>query len=268
MEEDIELEKSYTPTQAMVNNAKRGLAARQKAPKSQKGGFDAKEAKAAGVGSGVARARDVINGNLSLESVKRMYSFLSRAKTYYKPNERTASGNLTPGTQAYLLWSGSAGLSWARNILRQEGILKSVEKSLQQEYEDSVPVVKAVNDEKRIATFVVLEPQYEDDMTSDLHSDWYDEDTVFEAMMNFNRYCKKASLFHMIETDSVEFLESFTTKTDMVLGGRFIKKGTWLATIYCPPGNPTSNYVWNGIKDGTFTGLSIQCLASVEKLEE
>jgi hypothetical protein len=46
-----------------------------------------------------------------METVQRTYSFLSRAKTYYKP------GKNTPGTQAYLLWGGPAGLAWAKRIL-------------------------------------------------------------------------------------------------------------------------------------------------------
>jgi hypothetical protein len=51
---------------------------------------------------------------VSLDVVKRTFSFLSRAKTYYKP------GVNTPGTQAYLLWGGPAALVWARNILQKE----------------------------------------------------------------------------------------------------------------------------------------------------
>jgi hypothetical protein len=48
-----------------------------------------------------------------MATVKRTFSFLSRAKAYYKP------GQNTPGTQAYLGWGGNAGLSWARNILKK-----------------------------------------------------------------------------------------------------------------------------------------------------
>ena len=130
-----------------------------------------------------------------------------------------------------------------------------------------VQITKATDDEKRVATFVVLEPQYEDGLTSDLHSDWYSESDVFDAMLNFNRFCYKASLFHLIETEAVEFVESYCTKVDCILGDRYIRKGTWLASIYCPPGNEVSDSVWNGIKNGTFTGLSIQCMATVEEID-
>ena len=90
------------PTKAMQQAAKRGLNLRAKSTPSNRGGTDV----------GLARARDFAAGrNVSLETVKRTYSFLSRAKTYYRP------GQNTPGTQAYLLWGGPAGLSWARRIL-------------------------------------------------------------------------------------------------------------------------------------------------------
>jgi hypothetical protein len=50
------------PTKAAVTAANKGLEARKKAPKSKKGGLDTQQAKAEGVGSGVARARDIIAG--------------------------------------------------------------------------------------------------------------------------------------------------------------------------------------------------------------
>jgi hypothetical protein len=265
--------KSYKPTQAMINNAKRGLALREKYGR---GGLDASQAKSEGVGSGVARARDIINGNLTLDTVKRMYSFFSRHEKNYDPKKKMPDGGPTAGTVAYLLWSGSAGFAWARSILKKEGIVKSYNKDitdLELNTEDDLPgvklpITKALDEELRVATFVVLEPQYENMMTSDLHRDWYSEEEIFKAMMNFNQFCMKASLFHMMDTNAVNFVESYCTKADMILNERYIKKGTWLASIYCPPDNETSELIWQGIKDGTFTGLSIQCMAEVETIDE
>lgn len=95
---------TYKPTVAMAANARRALKLRMASPRSRQGG----------TGVGLARARQFVNREqVSLETVKRTYSFLSRAATYYKPGENT------PGTQAYLLWGGPAGLVWARAILKQ-----------------------------------------------------------------------------------------------------------------------------------------------------
>jgi len=93
---------TYRPTRAMEKAAKRGLKMREESSQSNRGG----------TAVGLARARQFSNREqVSLDVVKRTFSFLSRAKVYYKPGENT------PGTQAYLLWGGPAGLSWARNIL-------------------------------------------------------------------------------------------------------------------------------------------------------
>lgn len=93
---------TYKPTQAMADAAVRGLKLRMASSPSRRGG----------TAVGMARARQFSQReNVSLDVVKRTYSFLSRAAVYYKPSENT------PGTQAYLLWGGPAGLTWARNIL-------------------------------------------------------------------------------------------------------------------------------------------------------
>ena len=97
---------TFRATDAMAAAARRGMRLRMAAPQSRQGG----------TAVGVARARQFINQTeVSLDTVKRTYSFLSRAATYYKP------GQNTPGTQAYLLWGGPAGLVWARKILKQQG---------------------------------------------------------------------------------------------------------------------------------------------------
>ena len=260
-QQEVNKAKSYTPTEAMRNNAKRGLAAREKAPKSQKGGFDAKEAKAAGVGSGVARARDIINGDLSLQTVKRIYSFLSRAETYYKPSERTASGNLTPGTQAFLQWGGKAGLAWSRNILRQEGIIKSVTPMSNEEIAEELgmQITKATNQDKMQATFVVLVPD-----EVDLHGDTISEEEVEKACFNFNKSVTAGpNLFHMTSTDTFEFLQNYIAPTDFMLDDKLIKKGTWLCTIQCK-----DTKLWELIKSGEICSVSIGALGRKHPIEE
>ena len=126
-------------------------------------------------------------------------------------------------------------------------------------------ISKSAN-EQRLATFIVLEPQEVDGTTSDLHLDWYDAETVEKSCHSFNRYCMKANLWHMQDTDGVEFIESYCTKADMLLNNKQIKKGTWLATIHVKD-QPEYDFIWEGIKDGTFDGLSIQCMAVTETIE-
>ena len=99
---------SYRPTEAMANNAKRGLKMREESTPSNQGGTQV----------GLQRANQFAKReSVSLETVQRTYSFLSRARVYYKPGENTK------GTQAYLMWGGPAALTWARNILKGEGVI-------------------------------------------------------------------------------------------------------------------------------------------------
>jgi len=261
--ENINKSKSYAPTEAMKNNAKRGLALREKY---NRGGLDSSQAKEEGVGSGVARARDIINGNLSLDTVKRMHNFFNRHEANYDPGKKESDGGPTAGTIAWLIWGGSAGRAWSRKILKEEGILKSFRRDIREDElstEDNIPkeslqITKAYNEELKQATFVVMVPD-----EVDLHGDVTTEEEVRKACHNFNKFCMKANLFHMVETDSFEFAESYIAPADFVLGDKFVKKGTWLCTLQVHDDN-----LWSLIKSGEINGVSIGALAKVEYLEE
>ena len=128
------------------------------------------------------------------------------------------------------------------------------------------PIVKSLNEEKRLATFLVLEPQDDDLTTTDLHGDWYDADTVEDACHSFNRFCRKANLFHLVDTTSFEFVESYITEAEITIGEEVIKKGSWLAKIYVTK-SESGNLVWESIKSGEFNGLSVQCEGFVSDIE-
>ena len=69
---------------------------------------------------GKVRAQQLARGEkLSVGTIKRMYSYLSRAETYYDPSDSKACGTIS-----YLLWGGKAGLNWSRGKLRELGELK------------------------------------------------------------------------------------------------------------------------------------------------
>lgn len=120
-------------------------------------------------------------------------------------------------------------------------------------------IFKSLNEDKRLATFVVLEPQDDDGTTTDLHGDWYSAETVEDACYNFNMLCKQANLLHQIQTTVFEFVESYITQADMDVNGVHIKKGTWLATIKVEKSD-FGDEIWEGIKSGDLNGLSVQCI--------
>ena len=119
-------------------------------------------------------------------------------------------------------------------------------------------VTKAVDEELKQATFIVMVPE-----EVDAHGDVTSEAEVRKACHNFNKYSMKANLFHLVETDTFEFCESYCCPSDFVLGDKFVRKGTWLATI-----QSLDDSLWELIKSGEINGLSIGALASVESIEE
>ena len=66
---------------------------------------------------GKIRAQQLSRGEkLSVSTIKRMYSYLSRAETYYDAGDSKACGTIS-----YLLWGGKAGLAWSRGKLKELG---------------------------------------------------------------------------------------------------------------------------------------------------
>lgn len=109
---DMESYSDY-PT-SVKNNAKRGIE------------LNEKQNNKCGTQVGKVRATQLAKGDpISVETIKRMYSYLSRAETYYDPNQSTECGTIS-----YLLWGGKSALGWSRNKLRELGLLE--ENSLQQ----------------------------------------------------------------------------------------------------------------------------------------
>ena len=130
-----------------------------------------------------------------------------------------------------------------------------------QKEQQTVPVVKSVNEELRQATYVVLVPD-----EVDLHGDIVSEDEVRKAMQNFNKFCMKANLFHMAQTDTFEFVESYCAPVYFQMYFQFIKKGTWLATMQVTD-TPQRDKLWELIKSGEKRGISIGAVVIKEPFE-
>jgi len=107
----------FKPPAGVAKAAERGLELRKKA--GGKGGLNQKQAKKAGVGSGVSRAATLKNRkNVSPSTVKRMKSFFAR----HEKNKDIAKGKSAhedKGYVAWQLWGGNAGQSWANKVTRQ-----------------------------------------------------------------------------------------------------------------------------------------------------
>jgi hypothetical protein len=135
------------------------------------------------------------------------------------------------------------------------------------EVEEQVEVTKALNDEKRMALFVVLEPQ-EGDVTTDLHGDHYTEEEIEKACNNFNTHCRVANLFHQVETQEADIVQSFIAPSTFTLdSGVVVKKGSWLQWWHFPEGGDDADAMWAGVKSGDITGVSIGAMATTEEIK-
>lgn len=89
--------------EAAVNNAKRGIKLNKEA--NNKCATDV----------GKQRAQDIANKRgLSFSTIKRTFSYLSRAEEYYDPSDTKACGTIS-----YLLWGGKSMKSWCESKIRQ-----------------------------------------------------------------------------------------------------------------------------------------------------
>ena len=100
---DVYLESYSDYPDAVKNNAKRGIELNEKV-----GNKCATQV-------GKVRAQQLADGKpISVETIKRMYSYLSRADEYYDEGNTEACGTIS-----YLLWGGKAALRWSESKLKQ-----------------------------------------------------------------------------------------------------------------------------------------------------
>jgi hypothetical protein len=91
--------------EAVSNNAKRGLE------------LNEKNGNKCATRVGRLRATTLANRDtVSLEIIKRMYSYLSRAEVYYNESDTSACGTIS-----FLMWGGKAGLRWTEAKLKELG---------------------------------------------------------------------------------------------------------------------------------------------------
>jgi len=101
----LELETYGDYPQSVRNNARRGIELNKKVNNK------------CATSVGKIRAQQLSRGEkLSVSTIKRMYSYLSRAGEYYDASDSKACGTIS-----YLLWGGKAGLAWSRSKLRKLG---------------------------------------------------------------------------------------------------------------------------------------------------
>jgi len=104
-----ELESYADYPDAVSNNAKRGIELNKKVNNK------------CATQVGKVRAQQLAKKEaVTVETIKRMFSYLSRAEEYYDEGNSEACGTIS-----YLLWGGKAGLRWAGAKLRELDLLEA-----------------------------------------------------------------------------------------------------------------------------------------------
>ena len=104
----VELETYNDYPDTVKNAAKRGIALNEKV--GNKCATDV----------GKIRAQQLANGrNISVQTIKRMYAYTSRAREFYNPDDTSACGTIS-----YLLWGGDAANRWSAAKLKELGLFE------------------------------------------------------------------------------------------------------------------------------------------------
>lgn len=100
---------TYTPPESVAREARRGLMLRASLPPSRRGG----------TAVGIRRAVQLANRQpVSMRTLQRMVSFFAR----HAVDARAAGWGVdSRGWVAHLLWGGSAGQRWAKQLVTQYG---------------------------------------------------------------------------------------------------------------------------------------------------
>jgi len=139
----VEMESYSDYGDGVANNAKRGIE------------LNEKNGNKCATPVGKVRAQQLAQKRpISVETIKRMYSYLSRAEGYYD----NADSQNDCAVISFLLWGGKAGLGYSRNKLRELGLLEESES--QPSVSSTYPgeAAKGKNKYKRKATLAIEKP--------------------------------------------------------------------------------------------------------------
>ena len=108
------------------------------------------------------------------------------------------------------------------------------------------------DDERRLVTSVVLEPE-----TKDLQNDRISKEEIEQAAHRFMVMSRKIHLQHGKRAPAVQVVESYLAPTDLKFddkrfGEQTAKAGSWLMTV-----KVLDDAVWEDVKSGKYTGFSI-----------
>lgn len=203
---------------------------------------------------GKIRATQIMNGeNLSEDTIKRTYSFLSRAAEYYNPDDTEACGTIS-----YLLWGGESMLRWAESKMNQEEFSTKLSFAVQDEEQ------KIVSGPLMIADL----PIYRRDEEGEYYV-MFTKDQIKKIVQRFFKkgYQAKVNIEHGKPAEGVYMFESYIIDRERGVnppkGFEDVANGSWFGSF-----KVENEGLWKKVKDGTFKGFSVEGLFKYEKTGE
>lgn len=208
-----------------------------------------------GTNVGKVRASQLSKGeNISLDTVKRMYSYLSRHKGDLDSSKTYEDGC---GKLMYDSWGGKAGLTWSENKLKQiaNEKMSSTEKMLFYDEDKRVLVGAAMVPNKMIVRYDALGNQY---------YVFFSKSTIKRMADKFLRQKRtdETSIEHngiKLGADKVYITESWVSedpvKDKSAAYGFNLPAGTWFVSM-----KVEDPKVWKLIKEKMLTGFSVEGL--------
>jgi hypothetical protein len=200
---------------------------------------------------GKVRAQQIMNGeNLTMDTIKRTYSYLSRAAEYYNPDDTEACGTIS-----YLLWGGEPMLRWAEAKMNQE--------------EFSAHLSFAVQDEdQRIVSgplMIADLPIYRKDEDGEYYVMFTGEQIKKIVQRFFKKgYQAKVNIEHGKKAEGVYMFESYIIDRERGVnpptGFEDVADGSWFGSF-----KVENEKLWGEVKAGTFKGFSVEGLFRYEK---
>lgn len=206
---------------------------------------------------GKQRANQLANGEaISLDTIKRMYSYLSRHEVDLESSKSYSDGC---GKLMYDAWGGKAALGWSRNKLRELGEL---EMNLQ---------FAIQNEEQRIVSgplMIADLPIYRRDEQGEYYVVFSAPEIKKIVQRFFEKgYQSNVNIEHDQKVKDVFMFESYIIDREKGVnppkGFEDLTDGSWWGSF-----KVNNDAIWEQCKDGTFNGFSIEGLFKYERASQ
>ena len=200
---------------------------------------------------GKIRANQLAKGEpISLETVKRMYSYLSRHEVDLESSKGYGDGC---GKLMYDSWGGKSALSWAKSKINQ------AEKMSKQYFQID-------NEEKRIVLGPAMVPDqkiFRKDAMGNPYYVFFTKETIRMIAEKYmkNQYTRNNDLMHDGKAvKDVYVIESWIKEDDNDKSTKYgygdLPIGTWMVAMKIAK-TPMGDKVWNQVKEGKLNGFSV-----------